>query len=467
MNKYFTIGSVNIIILLYFNCLVFAQYAINDSGGRLFVEAIQNQGANGHIIHSGKITFILSEEKKTDSEEIIQKNVNTYVQHYKEELKNTPKDTKRYNYLTNMLQNRNLIEKECRKTSQKLANTINKYQIIFRGGTPFTDVKQEIFNLSNLHDENIKKDNEMTNEKNVPILKLIGNNVNPFGKSMYIGHNVNAGNTITIESNWAIPLINELGRARGHRFSSFTALFLLGGTQEQMKSFSFNQDFIEQFIALNDDLVKNTKTAGIRITGQRNFEDSFVWILTIPQPTDIRVKRNVNGKTVIWVDPTRGYICPLIEEYVQDICVVRYESSDYYQDKSSGIWFPRKTIDTEFDLVTKEQLRRVTYEIIHEETDFNIPISDDEFVFPIVAGWTVMDKQSGRQNSYRVVRDTKLKFEKGRIALNESRDFIADDVMSSVNLPVSNEWMIRMFCIVIGVVFVLFALFHFRRRTIK
>jgi hypothetical protein len=250
MNKYFTIGTVIIIILLYFNCLVLAQYVINDSGGRLFVEAIQNQGASPHIVHSGKIVFTLSQEQKPDSEEIIQKNVNIYVQHYKEELKNTPKNTERYNYLTNMLQNRNLIEKECRKISQKLAKTTNKYQIIFRGGTPFTDVKEEIFNLSNLHGENIKKDDEMTNEKNVPTLKLIGNNINPFGKSMYIGYNVNAGNTITIENNWAIPLINELGRARGHRVSSFSALFLLSGTQEQMKNFSFNQNFIEQFIEL-------------------------------------------------------------------------------------------------------------------------------------------------------------------------------------------------------------------------
>jgi hypothetical protein len=88
---------------------------------------------------------------------------------------------------------------------------------------------------------------------------------------------------------------------------------------------------------LNDDLVKNTKTAGIRIVGQRDFDNGLVWLVTIPQPTDKRIKSNVNGKTVIWIDPVRGYICPLIEEYVHDICVVRYESSDYYQDKSSGI----------------------------------------------------------------------------------------------------------------------------------
>ncbi|MDR0705431.1 MAG: hypothetical protein LBF88_10655 [Planctomycetaceae bacterium] len=463
--KYFTIGYVTIIILLYFNCLVLAQHAINSSGSHLFVEAIQHQGANPCTIHSGKVVFTFLSEQKPNSEEMIQKSVNMIVQHYEEELKNTPKDTKRYKDITNKLRNKELIEKDCRETSLRLTKVTNKQLIIFRGGTPFTDVKQEIFSLPNPQGESVNENEETTDEKKPLPFKLIGNNIDPFGRSMNIVYDPVFGGSVTIQE-WGMYPINELGRARGHRVASFTALFLLSGTQKQMKDFSFNQSFIEQFIALNDDLVKNTKTAGIRVTGQRDFEGSLVWVITIPQPTDKRIKNNkINGKTVIWVDPTRGYICPLIEEYVQDICVVRYESSDYYQDKSSGIWFPRKTVDTEFDLVTKEQLRRTVYEIIPEETDFNIPINNDEFVFPVSAGWTVTDRQSGRQTSYRVVRNTKLKFENGRIALHGNRDFIAESNTLPVNSLVNNDRLIRMFCIVIGVIFVLFALFCLRRKT--
>ncbi|MDR2346267.1 MAG: hypothetical protein LBE18_09400 [Planctomycetaceae bacterium] len=391
---------------------------------------------------------------------MIQETVKMFVRHYEDELKNTPKDTKRYDDLTKRLQNKELIEKGCRETSLRHANVNNKQLIIFRGGTPFTDVKQKIFSLPNPQDEVVNENNEnkvITDQKNSLIFELIGNNTDPFGRSMNIVHDSDLGGSITIQE-WGIEPINELGRARGHRLSTFTALFLLSGTQKQMKSFSFNKSFIEQFIALNDDLVKNTKTAGIRITDKKDFEGSLVWVLTISQPSDKFLKRKINGKTVIWVDPARGYICPLVEEYVQDICVVRYESSDYYQDKSSGIWFPRKTVDTEFDLVTKEQLQRTVYEIIPDETDFNISISNDEFVFHVPTGWTVNDRRFVIRQSYRAIRDTKLKFEQGRIALRGNRDFIVEDNFLSVNLPVNNNWLIRMFCIIIGIIFVLFVL---------
>jgi hypothetical protein len=339
------------------------------------------------------------------------------------------------------------------------------YRITFRGTPPYSDVKQEIFELTDTKEQ---VPNEVT-----PIMKVIGNNVDRFERSMYLWHREGSGNNVIIESNYGVPFVNQLGKIRGTMFTMLTATLLYGGTKKQLNDFEFNKETVNAWRNSNHKLLQNDKEAAVHIFEEKDTPEGRIYGVIMPGLSLSSAKLQSAAsrfpkKIIVWINPEKGYITPLIEEYFEDICVKRYESQDYFLKENSEIWYPRKSIETEFD-VKGEQISQTTYDVNEEKSAINIKISDDEFVFPISAGWTVTDRQSrlGRQNSYRVVRNTKLKFENGRIALHGNRDFIAESNMLSVNLPVNNEMLIRMFCIVIGVIFVLFALFRLRRKTIK
>jgi hypothetical protein len=168
------------------------------------------------------------------------------------------------------------------------------------------------------------------------------------------------------------------------------------------------------------------------------------------------------SKVIVWINPEKGYITPLIEEYFDGKPIVRYESKNYFQDKHSGVWFPQLFIETNFDEKGKQRSKD-TYEVNIEKTSFNIDISDDEFVFDVPAGWSITDKQNGIRQDYRVVRNTKLKFnEKGRIAFRESRDFIPDypffSLPNAANL-MTISWTRKM-CLVFGMILLMYALYR-------
>jgi hypothetical protein len=259
-----------------------------------------------------------------------------------------------------------------------------------------------------------------------------------------------------------------LGRARGQSLSFLAAMLFYNSSKKQLKNFEFNNEVVNSWRKSNEELLAEDKNLGIHIFEIKNTSSGCIYGVLIPGLKQDNVKKTSEipvkllGRIIVWINPEKGYITPLIEEYSGDICVKRYASQDYFLKENSEIWYPRKSIDTEFD-AKGEQISQTTYDVNPEKSAINIPINDDEFVFPVSAGWTVTDRQSGNQTSYRVIRNTKLKFENGRIALRGNRDFIAE----SNTLSVNNDRLIRMFCIVIGVIFVLFALFRLRRKTIK
>ena len=52
------------------------------------------------------------------------------------------------------------------------------------------------------------------------------------------------------------------------------------------------------------------------------------------------------------VDPSRGYIVPVEEEYHNGKRVIRLESSDYRQSSKDGLWFPWQSKETHYNPVT-------------------------------------------------------------------------------------------------------------------
>lgn len=88
------------------------------------------------------------------------------------------------------------------------------------------------------------------------------------------------------------------------------------------------------------------------------------------QATVLEIK--VGGELVErdWIDPSRGYLCPLIERYNPPGGPLERKiiSSDYRFDEASGLWYPMKVVSSVW-LGTEN---RSTSPAIHEEYDFHL-----------------------------------------------------------------------------------------------
>ncbi|MDR2641912.1 MAG: hypothetical protein LBC74_03885 [Planctomycetaceae bacterium] len=428
----------------------------NDAGLELLLSAIKKQGDNPSVVHSGIIEVVITKNKKIDEEEY-KRDLQSLKDEYANMLRTAPKDSEDYVQLLASIKTADI---DYRDVYLRRNKTKDLYRIVFRGTPPYSDVKQEIFDLTDT-EKQISSEIE-------PSMKVIGNNVDRFGRSMYLWYNKGLGNNFVVEQNYGVPFVNQLGRVRGQMFMKLTALLLYGGTEKQLNNFEFNKEVVNAWREANHKLIQKDKDAAVHIFREENTPEGRIYGVIMPGLNrEVTKSRNVVSRfperVIIWINPEKGHVTPLIEEYFEDVCIKRYESRYYFLMGNSGIWYPRESIETDFDK-KGEQISQTTYDVNIEKSAINIEISDDEFVFPVPAGWTITDRQSVIHNSYRAVRNTKLKFEKGRIALRGNRDFIAEGG-TPVNLMVGNDWFMRMFCIVIGAVLVLFVLISLYKKA--
>ncbi len=434
--------------------------SITQDGLELLLNSLKNQGDVPSVFHSGVVEFIVSEERALNEADY-QRRLESHKKSYGERMEQHPDIYK--------LPKGETLESSYRKQYLRTLANQTRSKVTFRGATPYSDVKQEFFTLPSNEDIS-------TSDTTALVLPTttIGNNIDRYKRSMFLHYNVALGKNVYVEANRGVPFVSLFGRARGERLTTLTALLLLGGTETQITQREFHLDTVKALRESNRELLSVDPKHGVHIFAEQDTDEGHLYGVLIPgipkRSKDMNdAAAKMLGKCIVWINPEKGYITPLIEEFLGDVCVARYESRDYFQDKSSKLWYPKTTIDTVFN-DKGEQVSKTTYEVDVEKTKLNIDISDDEFVFPIKAGWSVTDRQTGIQQSYRTVRDTKLEFnEKGRIAFSESRDFVPDyPVISVANAAnVLNMSWPRILCIVLGFVMFAYGVIRLRKNAMS
>jgi len=348
----------------------------NLSGFDLFVEALANQGRNSLVIHSGVVTAKVSTKRKGFSETEVLYFKQLEKESLEDALSRLPSDSDRYVEYKNALANLDKI------VSEKYTETIEKtriFRITFRGNNPFSDAKEEIY------------DGPVFEITSLPDRVMVAGFNTMEGK--YVSLMANNDATYTeITYDFSPESITCLGRARGMRVDLWSAL-LLKPDQVNSGGFIINTEAIEELRNFNNDLYETLKKQ-IQIIEERNFENGNVFVVSIPNRKNETLRQIGFGKTIIWIDPAKGYVCPLIEEYYGDegneVLLYRYEASDYFLDENSGLWFPSRAKTTQFDTIDPQKIDSETvYEILVSQTKLNIPISDEEFSFAIKKGGDV------------------------------------------------------------------------------
>jgi hypothetical protein len=108
----------------------------------------------------------------------------------------------------------------------------------------------------------------------------------------------------------------------------------------------------------------------------------------------------------ILIDPTRDYICPLIEEFDQDGKLIRdFRSSDYFHDSSSGVWFPGRCKTRRSILDRTGEFSVVDYEFDSIKSRFNIDLSVEQFSISLPVGTSVFRRTGENQQQWVVKCD--------------------------------------------------------------
>lgn len=188
---------------------------------------------------------------------------------------------------------------------------------------------------------------------------------------------------------------------------------LLHGTNP--REFQFSRESVGLFKAKIAEIERGQKVGVYRLAGEQKYDgDAFA--------TVVESSKNLAGNVQVlqryWIDPARGYVCPLIEFYDDaGLLTERWKSSDYFLHKPSGLWFPDVHVHTRFDPKTRLFTEERTYRLNPDTLRINQPISDAEFMVQLPSKASVLDARTSTQVRYKVTEPITLSLAKGGLDL--------------------------------------------------
>ena len=167
-----------------------------------------------------------------------------------------------------------------------------------------------------------------------------------------------------------------------------------------------------------------------------------------------------------WIDPDRGFICPLIQCFdVNQKLETEYKSSRYFLYEKSGLWFPEffERMSTKDPLAGKTTrtfvLDKATFQLNHA-------VADQMFTLDIPEGTKVIDKRQSEEGiRYTAMDRGELSLAKGGLDLDKMKWLWREGDLSYFAKPPSpaTQWL-RGISVTLGVFFIALALFiKFRR----
>jgi hypothetical protein len=152
-------------------------------------------------------------------------------------------------------------------------------------------------------------------------------------------------------------------------------------------------------------LGNNRNVRAYLISREEEFEGSTVHVIETTrdeQGTVIPIQR-------VKIDPSRGYICPLIEIYNQaGQIALKWESSGYFLHKNSGLWFPEKYSYIEYDESGAKPRRSESYRITPDSVAINQKMTDDDFAVVLPPDCVVLDVRRQPHRRYKTIGEKSI-----------------------------------------------------------
>ena len=217
----------------------------------------------------------------------------------------------------------------------------------------------------------------------------------------------------------AVPF-QKFGRIQD-MFSKTSTVSMLDSSN--LDRFVFLPDKITEFKKMLDQLASQSQLSILQIVGSTPYDGGT---------SNAIILESKNSKGVVymryWIDPSRGYICPLAQQFEPESgkLLKEYTAKNYFLHEKSGLWYPQeceeKTWDASGNILQESKL----YQINPTTFQINQPVSDEEFYIDVAEGMSVVDDRDAPKKghpykgvSYRAKEKGTLSLAAGGLDLSE------------------------------------------------
>ena len=248
----------------------------------------------------------------------------------------------------------------------------------------------------------------------------------------------------------------NMGRLQGEILPAVEALLMMG---TDLTRHEFAQANIDKFRQETEKQRATGKIDPLVLVGQTEYdkEGSNAYI--------VESKKNGIIAERFWIDPSHGYVCPLVQYFDDKGNMLKeYRSSGYFLEERSGLWFP--TQYSEFTAAQKgNNEERFDYRINSGTLKANFPVADDAFCIEVKENLIVADSRNSRDGNgvrYKAFQNGTLSLAKDGLDLDAMGWLARERGITIGGLGTKSYVIVRMFLMVIGGIMVLLGLYRMR-----
>lgn len=372
-----------------------------QSGADLFIEACRHQGLNPVQIRSGYAEFEVEIRTPPLSEQEIQKRIDDHIELVRKHMANAVTDV-----------GRRSVEQQIRDTpafirAQNVGIERSRSKLLFRGNDRSEGYRRH---------EILRFDPVTATWSGKPEI-LVQRGMNERGGSVM--WDPQARHAMVLDTVWASEEFQEFGRLQGEPSRAATALLLKGSNPSD---FRFTPQGIASFMSTVAQMERGGTIAAYRRVGEERYDGDAVAKV-------VESRKKSAGKEQVlqryWIDPARGYVCPLIELYDDSGRVTeRWKSSDYFLHEPSGLWFPALHVHTTFRPKTALFAEERTYRLDPRALLINQAVGDADFAVHLPTGARVLDARNQAQVSYKATKPVTLSLVRGDLDLQSISELV-------------------------------------------
>ena len=388
----------------------------------MFFKALEQQGRNPRLIQSGDISY---EERSLSAQptpaSVKQSNAKM-IAALEAAAKDAVNDLERERWKSEIQAIRN---EEASPKPQNQTPTEWIKRSAFVGNNPRKRSRQEA---------SLKEPSDGLKGEQIQICEFDGSN------RAFLSRFPDARDTSLSTNTFAVSSIEYSGRARSPMALATTTLLMADGGNHE--SFTFSPSTVA---SLKQVFETTAATEGLgveripHLVASRTFEGSEVFEIEYGMQEPPALVKMQTRLLKLTVDPSRGFIVPVEEEYHDGKRLIRLESSDYRLASKDGVWFPWSSKETHYDPATGEVVSerewRVTAAVLND------PIDPKEFEIVVPAGEAISDSRtSTTATTYRTTAPVTIGAIAPRGDLTSIPGVAKADVLTGRQLPSASAW---------------------------
>ena len=369
-------------------------YGQEMSGMDIFIKACQNHGLNCELIRSGYAEIDVQEFRLIDvaSEKLRFEQI---IEDQKKMFKDDPDTLK--SLVTS-------LEKTISELKDKETNYF-RYVILFKGNDPGTGLRRVSF------DKRFEGSDVWSPRDSYTMIMRGDIQKN---NSTVIDSAVN-GEIRVSSSNHFVEQFQEFGRIQD-MFSKTATVSMLDMDAVDADKFIFLPNKIAEFKKMMEQLARQSGSSILQAVGSAPYDDGKGKAVVL---------ESRNGKGVMymryWIDPSRGYVCPLAQQYSPDNGKIlkEYSAKNYFLHEKSGLWYPQECEEKTWDVQNSALLESRQYKINPATFQLNQPVSDHEFSIDIAENKVVVDERVNPNAVYVATGSGTLSLVEGGLDLDK------------------------------------------------